>query len=169
MLNIEDLLDEINIMLSTLWVPYKRVPIKNIYDVFLLEDLGVVVAGIDPSDYSVMLSKLVDQYAGYRLIFISTIDNMFIKKDEVIWDLMRSGYIRYIRLNYQRQFTNIVQQNFGRKIISERLKVWENDPKYKYLIEENKRCLDIPAPFIVTTDPAFFDFMPEKPRGDTNV
>lgn len=160
---LEDLLDEVNIMLSTLWVSYKRTPVgSGMSDIFVIQDLGVVVVGIEPIDYSHMLSKLVEQYKGYRFIFISTVDNLFTKKDEVIWDLMRSGYIRQVRTNYQRQFNNIVQQGFGRKIIAERLRVWNDNPKYRYLIEENKRCLDVPSPMLLSQDPAFFDFMPEN-------
>jgi hypothetical protein len=168
--NLEVLLDEINITLSALWIPYKKVSLgSNFPDVFVIEVLGVVVVGIDPADYSYMLSKLVDKFTNYRYVFISTSETMYAKKDELIWDLMRSGYIRYIRTNYTRQFNNLIQQNFGRKIITERLKVWGDNPKYKYLVDENKKCLDISAPYLVTIDPAFFDYMPEKPIGDENV
>ena len=170
MLKVEFLLDEINIMLSALWIPSKRVSLGATFpDIFVLEDLGVIVIGIDPSDYSHMLNKVVAQFRNYRYIFISTSETIYERKDSIIWDLMRSGYIRYIRTKYTRQFNNLIQQNFGRKIIMERLKIWDDNPKYKYLIEENKQCLNISAPYLVTVDPAFFDYMPEKPTGDENV
>jgi hypothetical protein len=170
MLKVEPLLDEINIMLSALWIPFKRVSLgSNFPDVFIVEDLGVVIIGIDPSDYSYMLNKVVAQFRDYRYIFISTSETMYDRKDDVIWDLMRSGYMRYIRNKYTRQFNNLIQNNFGRKIIVERLKVWGDRPQFKYLVEENKHCLNISAPYLVTVDPAFFDYMPEKTTGEENV
>lgn len=170
MRNIDNLLDEINITLSALWIPFKKVSLgSNFPDVFVVETLGVVVVGIDPSDYSYMLNKLVDQFNNYRYVFISTSETVYDKKDDLIWDLMRSGYMRYMRTHYTRQFNNLIQQNFGRKIIMERLKVWGDNPKYKYLVEENEKCLNISAPYLVTVDPAFFDYMPEKTIGDENV
>ncbi len=170
MLKVELLLDEINIMLSALWVPFKRVSLgTNFPDIFILEDLGVVVIGIDPSDYSYMLNKIVAKFKSYRYIFVSTSETIHDRKDDIIWDLMRSGYMRYIRSKYTRQFNNLIQQNFGRRIITERLRVWGDSPKYKYLVEENKQCLNISAPYLVTIDPAFFDYMPEKLMGDDNV
>ncbi|RLD07560.1 MAG: hypothetical protein DRI65_04465 [Chloroflexota bacterium] len=116
-----------------------------------------------------MLNKVVAQFRDYRYIFIATSETMYDRKDDVIWDLMRSGYMRYIRNKYERQFNNLIQNNFGRKIITERLKVWGDRPQFKYLVEENKQCLNISAPYLVTVDPAFFDYMPEKTTGEENV
>lgn len=160
--SLEDLIDDINIMLSTLRVPYKKVLLDNrSTSAFEIKDLGVAVACIFPEDYSFILDKLQLKFNNYRYIFITTSDNLFEKKDAIIWEFMRSGYIRFIRLNYQRQFNELIQQGFGRKIIQERLRLWGNQAKYKYLIEENKRFLDLPTSYILNSDPAFFDFMPE--------
>lgn len=170
MISLDDLLADINITLSAFLIPYKKVSLgHNFPSVFVINELGVVVVGIDPSDYTYILNKLISQFKGYRYIFISTAETVFAKKDEILWELMRSGYIRYIRYKYTRQFNNLIQQGFGQKIITERLKIWGDQPKYRYLVEENKRCLHMSAPYLVTVDPAFFDFMPEKPTGEENV
>jgi len=162
MSTLEELIDDTNIMVTTLRVPYRKVPLgTSIQGVFELEVIGVVIVCIFPEDYSFVLDKLEHKYKGYRYIFITTSDNMFEKKDEVIWDLMRSGYIRYIRINFPRQFTNIIQQGFGQKIIGNRLKIWGDKAKYKFLVKEHKECLKASIPAVLNYDAAFFDYMPE--------
>ena len=165
MYSLEELYTEIEILLSTFMVLYKRVPLGgNLSDVFEATEFGTVLVGIEPLDYSYTMQKLYDKYPGYRYIILTCDDSMLNKKDEILWELMRSGYIRYIRYKYQRQFNNMIQQGLGRKIITERLKIWGKDPKYKYLVAENLRCLSVSAPYLVSQDPAFFDFMPELPQ-----
>ena len=169
MYSLEELQTEISVMLSAFMVPYKRVPLgSNLSDCFEVTELGVIIIGIEPLDYSYTMQKLYEQLTGYRYIVITTADNMIEKKDEVIWEFMRSGYIRYIRYKFQRQFNNMIQQGLGRKIITERLRIWGKEPKYKYLVNENHRCLTVSAPYLVAQDPAFFDFMPEDSQLFTN-
>lgn len=166
-MNLEELESELNIILTSLRVPYHRVLLgKNLPEVFEAKDFGVVVVGIHPQDYSVVLNKLVTLFKGRRYIIVATTDNILEVKDEIIWDFMRSGYMRYIRTHYNRQFNNLIQQGFGRKIINERLKVWDGDPKYSFLIEENKEALQLSEPVILNYDPAFYDYMPEKTNGE---
>lgn len=165
MYSLEELQAEIPILLSTFMVPYKRVPIGgSLPDCFEVIDLGIIIIGIEALDYSFVMQKLYEQYEGYRYIVLTTNDTMREKKDEIIWEFMRSGYMRLIRYKFQRQFNNIIQQGMGRKIIMERLRIWGDDPKYKFLVSENKRCLDVSAPYLVAQDPAFFDYMPEDPQ-----
>lgn len=165
MYSMEELYIELDIMLSTLMVLYKRVPLgNNLSDVFEINELGVVVVGIEPIDYSYTMQKIQDRFPGYRVIVVTCEDALWQKKEEVIWELMRSGYIRYIRYKFQRQFDNLIQQGFGRKIITERLRIWGKDPKYKFLVSENLKCLEAAAPYLLAKDPAFFDFMPEDPK-----
>ena len=47
-----------------------------------------------------------------------------------------------------------------RKIIKERLKVWDNAPKYRFLIDENEAALREATTYVLSVDPAFFDSMP---------
>ncbi|MBV5347771.1 hypothetical protein JZU46_06120 [bacterium] len=170
MITLEELLDDVNIMMTTLRVPYKKVSLGSKFpDVFEIPNLGAIIACIYPDDYSYILHKLQANFKNYRYIFITTSESLFEKKDDIIWDLMRGGYIRYIRLNYQRQFNEIIQQGFGQKIIRERLKIWGNKAKYRYLIKENEDCLKASIPAVLNYDAAFFDFMPEKIMEDDNV
>jgi hypothetical protein len=85
------------------------------------------------------------------------------KTDEIIWDLMRAGYMTWIRKNYPRQFKQlIVESNFGTKIIKKRLKIWDNEPRFRFLIEENEAALNQSAVYLLSIDPGFYDFMPTK-------
>jgi hypothetical protein len=160
-LSLETLDAEVRITLQTLRVPFKKVNVvKQVSTQFLCEDFGVIISTIDRDDYTFVRDAVGTTYPGHRYVFISTQDNLIEAKDEIIWTLMQSGFMRYVRTNYQRQFNNLVLEGFGQKIINERLRRWGDQPKYKYLIEENRKALTLPTNMIITNDPAFFDYMP---------
>lgn len=153
---------DIDIMLRILKVPFKqRVLVKDVSSQFVAEDFGVVVSAINRSDYAFILRALQEELPGYRYVFISPHDDMVEAKDELIFALMQSGYMKYIRTNFSRQFTDLVSlQNLDRKIIDERLKRWGDEPKYRYLVEENKMARGASATMILATEPGFYDYMP---------
>ena len=98
---------------------------------------------------------------GWRFIYFTAHDSLLEKKEEIIWDLMRGGFIRYIRTRYPQQFKNlIIMENFGKKIIKQRLKVWGDTPKYRFLKQENEAALNEAFSYIISVDPSFFDYMP---------
>jgi len=166
MYTLEDLFDEVNIMLTAFRVAFKKVTLGGKHpNVFVVDSLGIAVACIFPEDYSFILGKLENNYKNFRFIFVTTSDNLYEKKDSILWEFMRSGYIRYIRLTYPRQFNDIIHQGFGRKIIAERLRIWGDKAMYKYLIEENKQGLNAPIQVLLNYDPSFFDYMPEEKIG----
>lgn len=159
--SLEILDSEIIITLKILRVPFKKMSVvKQISTQFLCEDFGVIVSTINRDDYTFIRDAVASTYPDYRYIFVSTQDNLIDAKDEIIWGLMKGGFMRYVRTNYPRQFNNLVLEGFGQKIINERLKRWGDRPKYKYLIEENIKSLNLPTNMIITNDPAFFDYMP---------
>jgi hypothetical protein len=169
-MKIEELEIDIGNMLAALHLQYKQASIGSyLPNIFLIDDFGIIVAGIEAKDYTQMLSKLTSTYEGYKFFFIVTSDSMLEKKEEFIWELMRCGYIRHIRKSYSRQFNNLILSGFGRKVIKERLRLWDDKPQYKYLIEENELALKTPETYLLSADPAFFDFMPENNIGETNV
>jgi hypothetical protein len=51
--------------------------------------------------------------------------------------------------------------NLGQRIIDERLRIWGDQPKYRFLVEDNKivRINGLLREF--TRDQGFFDYMPE--------
>jgi len=163
---LNDLLSDLKITINTLHIPCKVLPIGNNYAPFILiPDFGTLVICLDGTNYSILLDKAHELYPGYRLVFITPEDNYTEKKHELIWQLARSGYIRHIRSSYPNQFKVLLNtQDYGRKIITERLRIWGTAPKYKYLVEENKVALVQSSSYILSVDPSFFDYMPEDPE-----
>jgi len=162
-MTIEQLESDISVILSSLRVDYKKMSvIKEVSVQFIVEEFGTIICGLNRADYLLVSKTIEKQFgSGWRIVYLSLQDSLLEKKDEVIWDLMRGGYIRYIRNKYPRQFRElIVMQNFGRKIIEQRLKVWNNEPKFNFLIEENKAALKEAFTYILSIDPSFFDYMP---------
>ncbi len=96
-----------------------------------------------------------------RIFIITTTEDFKKRKESFIWELMKSGYLKWLRLSYPRQFKDlIVTQNFGRKIIDKRLELWDNKAKFKFLIEENKAYKSAIG-YALSQNPAFFDMIPE--------
>jgi len=163
-MQINEVIIETRIILTSLKLDYKEVKLQNsLPNAFVVEAFGVVLVGMLARDYTQIKSKLEEKFPTYRYIFIDTESNIVEKKYEIIWELMRSGYMRYIRINYPNQFKILLMEhNYSRKIIQKRLKIWGNLKRYKYLVEENKAALEQPINYILTTEPDFFDYMPEN-------
>lgn len=158
----KELENEIIVMLHALRVNFKVVRlIKSISVQFVIDQFGTIVCGINRADYKIVDDQIKQSYLGFRVLYITTFDNMLEKKDEVIFALMRGGYIKYIRLKYPRAFNELIaMQNFGVKIINQRLKIWNNLPKYKFMIEDNEDAKRNLATYVLALDQAFYDTMP---------
>jgi hypothetical protein len=153
---------DIEEMLYALKLPYKKMSIvKDISVQYLIEDFGLIVCGIDRKDYSQIDSAVQNVFEGWKLFHITTRDVVTSKKDDLIWELMRAGYLTWIRQEFPSQFKNlIVGQNFNLKIINERLKVWNGEPRFKFFIEMNLAARSQSAGYILSLEPGFFDYMP---------
>jgi len=127
-MTIEDLENEIEIMLHAFRVNAKVVRlIKTISVQFVVEQFGTIVCGVNRPDYKLVADQIEQDYPDYRVVYIVSEDNMLEKKDEVLWALMRGGYMKWIRVTYPRTFNeSIIRGNFGNKIITQRLKIWNN-------------------------------------------
>lgn len=158
-MTLEELDVELANILRALLVDYKKSSTAE----FVVPSFGVVVCGIDRLDYKLTNDNVEGKFKGYRSVYITTEDLVHEKRLDIIWALMRSGYMRYIRTSYTRQFKNLlVTQDFGRQIVNERLRIWGDKPKYAWLAEENKIALTQSAAYILTIDPSFYDSMPEE-------
>lgn len=149
-------------ILGALRVPYDVASVyKNITVQYIIKSFGVVISVINSSDYGAISGKVNETFSGYRHIYISANDNISDKRYEIIWELMRSGYMRWIRQVYGAQFPNILEtDNLGGRIIEERLRVWNNQPKHLFLINDNLLAQQVGFRRILAEDPAFFDYMP---------
>lgn len=163
MKNLESLSSDVAIMLDNYRVSYRHFGLKNLAEYYQIEDFGLIVCVFNRIDYTQVSGKMTEHYSGWRVNYITTDDNLVEKKYEVLWDLMRCGYMKWLRWNFPRQVRSILMgpDNLGSRIIEERLRIWDNKPKYKFLIEDNisvQRNGIIPE---LSKDPSFFDYMPE--------
>jgi hypothetical protein len=161
-ISMQELETDVGIILRTLKVSFRtKVLVKDVSRQFIVDDFGVVVSVINRADYTFVKRAVQEELPGHRYVFVSTFDDMIEAKEEIIWTLMQSGYLKYIRLNFQRQFNDLItQQNFGNKIIDERLRRWGDEPRFKFFIEENKKAKEMPGTMVLSMEPAFFDYMP---------
>ena len=157
---------EIGITLQSLRVPTKKLSVEGLvlggYRLvqFKSDDFGTIVSVIQRADYGYIHEVVQRDFPGYRYVYVSTFDNLIEKRDEIIWSLMEGGYLIYIRQNFPRQFQQLITDGFGNKIIRERLRRWDNAPKFKFFIDENTEVMKIPVTMMLSREPAFFDYMP---------
>ena len=164
-MDLQEIEAHINIMLKTFMITSKKINIlKNVAVAFLIEDFGTIVCGINRSDYSQVDSVLEEQFKGWRRVYITTQDDVAEKRYNVMWDLMRGGYMKWLRSAYPRQLKSLLTgaDSLGNKILNERLRIWAKRPKYKYLIEDTESVLKYGLLRELAHDPGFFDHMPEE-------
>lgn len=164
-MDLQELETHIKVMLNNFMLGSKKMNIlKNIAVAFLVDDFGIIVCGINRADYSQVESVLAEQFKNWRRVYITAQDDIVEKKDVVLWELMRCGYMKWLRTTYPRQLKNVLTgtENLATKILNERLRIWANRSKYKYLIEDTKSVLKYGLLRELAHDPGFFDYMPEE-------
>lgn len=153
---------DVGVLLGALRVPYNVASvIKHITTQYIIDDFGVVVSVINPRDYGMIDDKVNEILEDYRKVFVSEKDNLNDKRYEIVWALMRSGYMKWLRLTYTSQFPTIIEtDSLGGRIIDERLKLWDNKPMYRFLIMDNIEAKKVGFRQVLSQDPSFFDYMP---------
>lgn len=164
-MDLTELEEHAAIMLNQLRVKYRKVNlVRGISTQFVIDDFGLIICCINRVDYAQVSNVVVDQFKDWRTIYLTTNDNMLEKKYQVIWALMRCGYMKWLRYNFPRQVRSILNgpDDLGRKIIEERLRIWADRPKYKFLADDNRVAFKNGILRELTNDPSFFDYMPEE-------
>jgi hypothetical protein len=164
-MNLSELVQDVQIMLRQFRVEYRRMEVlRGISSQYFVEDFGLIVCCVQVANRKQLVTKLGNDFEDWRRVFITERDNLLEKKYEVLWDLMRGGYMRWLRINYPRQVKNTLlgPENLGNRIIQERLRVWNDKPMFKFLIDDNKEALRGGINNEVMRDPSFFDYMPEQ-------
>lgn len=153
---------DVGVILGALRVPYIITSVvKNITTQYIIEDFGVAVSIITPGDYTLIRDRVDAVFKNYSALFISEKDNLNEKRYDIIWTLMQSGYMKWLRMSFPSQFPNILDAgNLGNLIIDERLHRWDNKPKFKYLIQDNLEAKNVGFRRMLSHDPSFFDYMP---------
>jgi hypothetical protein len=153
---------EIEITLKSLRVKFNKVNLFKDSAQFISEDFGVIISALDRVDYSYVSKEITKTHSGYRHVYVAMQDNLIEKREEIVWALMEGGYMRYVRQNYNRQFTSLIVGGFGDKIIRERLRRYGDKPMYKFLIENDKQAKNLSVSMILSEDPSYFDYMPKE-------
>ena len=164
-MDLNELEKHVSIMLTQLRISFKKINVvRNVSLQFVIEDFGLIVCCINRIDYTQVNNVMNDKFEGWRIVYVTTNDSILDKKYDVLWALMRCGYMKWLRYKLPRQVKSILNgpDNLGQKIIEERLRVWADRPKYKFLIDDNKAALRNGVLREMTTDPSFFDYMPEE-------
>lgn len=166
-MTLEQLTKEMELMLKALRVPYKKMSvIKNISQQFICDMFGLIVSTTTDADIDYVKDAIISKMPNYRYYLITNLVNILEARHSLIWALAEGGYLYYVRSNFPRSFNDLItMQDFGNKIIEERLKRWKNLPKYRFLIEENEKARRISSTMVMSTEPSFFDYMPEKQGG----
>ena len=163
-MEMQELEDRISVTLTHLFVSYKVVNVMRGMSVqFLIEDFGTIVCCINRLDYRQVQDKLATDYEGWRTVYVSTQDDLTEVRYEILWALMRSGYMKWLRMTYPQQMKNVLvgTENLGTRIIKERLRLWGDRPRNSFWIEDNEFVLANGILQEYSRDPGFFDYMPE--------
>jgi hypothetical protein len=159
----EELEDQIKIVLDTLRVSSRKISlIKDVSFQFVIDDFGVIISGINRADYKLVKEAVEGQFPGWRDIYFTTFDEVNQIKEDIIWELMKGGYMRWVRFTFPRQFNNLIaMEGFGKKIIKKRLEIYGDKPKYRFFVSDNEAALVDADSYILSIDPGFYDMMPE--------
>lgn len=164
-MDLGELESNISTMLNQFMLRFRKFTIlKGVSTHFVVEDFGLIVCCINRVDYAQVSDSLNEQFKDYRFFYVTTNDNIMEIKYKILWDLMRSGYMKWLRYKFPRQVRNVINgpDNLGQKIIEERLRIWADRPKFRFLIEDNNAVLKTSILRELANDPSFFDYMPEE-------
>lgn len=155
---------QINASLTALQLKSSKLSlVKDVSIQFVIEEFGTIICGINRIDYSAVKKVVDEHYEDYRIIYITTNDTLLEKKYEIIWELMTGGYMRWIRLEHPRLFRNLITlENFGNRIITERMNRFAGKAKYNYLIAQNEWAKKVAETYVLSVDAGFYDMMPER-------
>ncbi len=164
-MQLSELEDHVAITLNQLHVTHKKMSVmRGSSTQFMVDDFGLVVCCINRVDYAQVNDAVVEQFKGWRTVYITTNDDITEMKYRILWALMRGGYMKWLRYNFPRQVKNTLNgtDNLAQLIIKERLRLWGDNPKYRFFVEDNKVALRNGILRELTSDPSFFDYMPEE-------
>lgn len=162
---------DVEVLLKALKIPFSTTNVmRHITTQFIIDDLGIVLSVLNPSDYSTINERVNFLFKEWKLMYIASTTDVVDRRYNIIFDFMRSGYMKWLRRAYRNQYVQIIEtDNLGRRIIEERLRLWDNKPKYRLFIQENIEALKTSFRRIVSEEPGFFDYMPNNNSGGSYV
>ena len=164
-MDLAELEQQIGIVLTQFRVKHRVVNlVRGISSQLIVDDFGLIVCCINRVDYAQVSNAVYEQFKDWRVVYVTTNDNILEKKYDILWSLMRCGYMKWLRYTYPRQTKSVLNgtDDLGRRIIDERLRIWGDKPKYKWLVDDNRLAFQNGILRELTNDPSFFDYMPEE-------
>lgn len=164
-MSLEEIKNEIINFLKTLGIKeYELLSLGNgVAYQFVIEQFGTIFCIADVNDIGMVATSINDFFFNYRVVYITPSDELNTKQNDMLWELMRSGYMRWLRVVYPNKFrTAIVDQRLGDRILRKRIELYKDEPRYKFLREDDQEALKMSSGYILSIEPGFFDFMPEE-------
>jgi hypothetical protein len=157
---------ELGAILGALRLTYRKISVmEGISTQFAVDAFGVIVCAINRLDYAIIDQALEKDYKGWRAVYVTTFDDINEKRYEIIWELMRSGYLTWLRQSVtDSQFRRLMfDGNLANKILEKRLSIWAEQPKYRYFIDSDTfaKGQGRISEFL-SKEPGYFDYMPEQ-------
>jgi len=142
--------NDIEQMLHSLKVRYDIRPGNNKAK-FTINMFGVII---------LFNSSEIANVDGWEVVYVDEDEHFESKRMDIIWTLMRSGYMCYLRMEYEPIFKDLlINRGWDRKIINKRLELWGDQAKYGWLVKLNTEALTQPTTFMLSSNPGFFDFL----------
>ena len=108
-MDIKELENLIEISLIHFKMPFVKHGVsQGLATLFVIEDFGLVVCCFAPKDYVQVTGILANKYSDWRRVLVSDSDDAQSKRFEILWNLMRGGYMKWLRYNFPRQTNNIL-------------------------------------------------------------
>jgi len=142
-------------MLARMNVPFKLAKASTDTATFEVNLFGVRIVW--------HVGNVVSKDDGWRYVFVKPEDDLRKTRMDIVWELARSGYFHYLRMNYPNTFKAMLAGHGGedwhRIIIAKRLESYGNNPKFGYLKMLNQDALKQPSTAVLSMDPGFYDFL----------
>ena len=155
---------EIKTTLVALGLKWEQLTLGHgVAEQYSVEAFGMVICVVDASNINFVANKIYEFFEGWRIIYVTSLQELGDKKDVLLWELSRSGYLKWLRLtNYQRFVSLLSTTNLANRILKKRLSIYGTKQKYNFLRQEDEAALKTSTIQILSMDPSFFDFIPEE-------
>jgi len=122
--------------------------------VYTIPKFGTKIVYLDGQEFS--KRDLEGWYVGYVHPDFDIIE----AKQKVVWALVRGGYFHYLHHNYKNTFNKVLSaEGWDKALMVYRDRIYKELPKYSYYRELNDLAMKQPSSYVLSIDPAFFDFM----------
>jgi hypothetical protein len=164
-MNIDELKNEVIIYLRLLGVPeWEHLVIGgDVAHWFVVDMFSTLICIVEESNINFVATRILDLYKEHRVVYVTKESSLNVSKEKILWEFMRSGYMRWLRYTYPTKFRYaITEQGFGTKILKKRISLYSDNFKYKFWREDDEAALTLSSSYLLSAEPGFYDYMPEE-------